>query len=134
MLKEIYPNNLHYISNYIENSIRLEAFDELHPDIELLLASEKDYYQYIGKIFYGIFLGKNGGSLNEALEQLKIADKLGDQKEIRVPHYDSILFLEMGKIHKKLGNEDLAKNYFKKSVKSAEYIAYRKDAEEMLKN
>lgn len=134
LLKEIYPNNLHYISNYIENSIRLEAFDELHPDIELLLASEKDYYQYIGKIFYGIFLGKNGGSLNEALEQLKIADKLGDQKEIRVPHYDSILFLEMGKIHKKLGNEDLAKNYFKKSVKSAEYIAYRKDAEEMLKN
>lgn len=132
LLKNIYPNNLHYISNFIENSIRLGTYDELYPYIERLLASEKSYYQYIGEIFSGIYLGKNGDSLNEALAQLKIADKLGDQKEIRAPHYDSILFLEIGKIYKNLGNEEQANKYFKKSIKTAEYIAYRKDAEEEL--
>lgn len=132
LLKNIYPNNLHYISNFIENSIRLGTYDELYPYIERLLASEKDYYRYIGEIFSGIYLGKNGDSLNEALAQLKIADKSGDQKEIRAPHYDSILFLEIGKIYKNLGNEEQANKYFKKSIKTAEYIAYRKDAEEEL--
>ncbi len=134
LLKDKYPNNLHYVSNFIENSIRLEKYDELYPYIKQLLESEKKFYQYLGEIYYGIFLERTGENINEALEHLKIANKLGDQKEIRVPHYDSILFLELGLIHKKLGNEEQANNYFKKSIKSAEYIAYRTDAEEMLKN
>ena len=132
ILKEKYPNNLHYISNFIENSIRLETYGELYPYIKRLLESENKYYQYLGKIFYGIYLEKKDKDLAGAIEQLKQADKLGDHDEIRVPHYDSILFLELGRINKKLGYEDQANSYFKKSIKSAEYIAYRKDAEEEL--
>lgn len=133
LLKDKYPNNLYYISNFIENSIRLETYDEIYPHIDRLLASENSYYQYLGEIFFGIYIAKTGGKLNEAMAHLKTADKLGDQEGIRVPHYDSILFLALGKIYKKIGNNDLANHYFKKSVKSAEYIAYRKDAEEMLR-
>ena len=129
MLKEKYPNNLHYISNFIENSIRLEAYDQLYPYIGRLLESENKYYQYLGKIFYGIYLEKKEEDLSAAMAQLKSADKLGDQDEIRVRHYDSILFMELGRIHKKLGDKDRANDYFKKSIKSAEYITYRKEAE-----
>ncbi len=133
LLKEKYPNNLHYISNFIENSIRLEAYDEIYPHIERLRSSENSYYQYLGEIFFGIYITKTSEKLNEALAHLKTADNLGDQEGIRVPHYDSILFLGLGKIYKEIGNDDLANHYFKKSVKSAEYIAYRTDAEEMLR-
>lgn len=134
VLKDKYPNNLHYLSNFIENSIRLETYDELYPYINRLLESENKYYQYIGNIFYGIYLEKKDKDLTSAIEQLKLADKLGANDEIRVPHYDSILFLELGRIHKKLGNDEEANNFFKKSIKSAEYIAYRKDAEEELED
>ena len=50
-LKDKYPNNLHYISNFIENSIRLETYDEIYPHIERLRTSENSYYQYLGEIF-----------------------------------------------------------------------------------
>ena len=132
ILKEKYPNNLHYISNFIENSIRLEAYDELYPYIKRLLESENKYYQYLGEIYYGIYLEKNDKNLTGASTHYKKANKLGDQGEIRIPHYDSMLFLGMGRINKKLGYEDQANSYFKKSLKSAEYIAYRKAAEEEL--
>ena len=132
LLKDKYPNNLHYIANYVENSIRLDSYDELHPYITRLLSSENRYYQYVGEIFYGIYLEETGSNYNLALEHLTIADKLGDQGEIRIPHYDSILYLALGRIHLKIGNENLGTQYLKKSVKSAEYIAYRKDAQQML--
>lgn len=134
LLKDKYPNNLHYISNFIENSIRLDKYDEIYPHIERLRSSENSYYQYLGEIFLGIYITKTSGELNDALTHLKSADNLGDQEGIRVPHYDSILFLGLGKIYKENGDDDLANRYFKKSVKSAEYIAYRADAEEMLNN
>jgi len=132
LLKNKYPNNLLYISNYIENSIRLKKYDEIYPYIERLLISDNDYYKYLGLIFHGIYLEKKEVNLKKAITQYQIADKLGDMDEIRVPHYDSILFLGLGRINKSLGNTELGNEYLKKSVKAAEYIAYRKDAEELL--
>lgn len=132
LLRDKYPNNLHYISNYVENSVRLEKYVDLLPHINRLLQSENHFYQYLGGIFYGVYIEKTSGELNEAISQLKVADNLGDVEEIRIPHYDSILFLCLGRIYRKIGNEDLANQYFKKSIKSAEYIAYRTEAEELL--
>lgn len=133
LLKDTYPNNLHYVSNFVENSIRLERYGEIYPYIERLMASDNDYYRYLGEIYCGIYIEHTSGKLMDALYHLKIADQLGDQKEIRMPHYDSILFLSLGRIYRKKGDERLANQFFRKSVKSAEYVAYRTDAEEMLK-
>jgi hypothetical protein len=132
LLKDKYPKNLHYISNFIENSIRLENYNVIYPYITQLRVSENNYYNYLGEIFYGIYTEKTKGDMDEAMAHLKIADKLGDDEDIRVPHYDSILYLSMGRIYQKNGNKNQANSYFKKSVKSAQYNAYRTDAEEML--
>ena len=132
LLKDKYPNNLHYISNFIENSIRLETYDELYPYILRLMESENKYYQYLGEIYNGIYLEKNDKNLNSAIIHYKKANELGDQGEFRIPHYDSMLFLGMGRINKSFGNNELANQYFKKSIKSAKYSAYRKDAEVLL--
>ncbi len=132
ILIDKYPNNLHYISNFVENSIRLGKIGEIKPYILRLTESEQPYYQYLGEIFYGAYIVEKEESLNEALTHLRKANKLGDQDNIRMTHYDSILFYEFGIINKKLGNIELANDYLKKSIKSAEYKSYRDDAEALL--
>lgn len=132
ILKDKYPNNLHFVSNFIENKIRLNQYDKLYQHIERLLDSDKVFYRYLGEIFYGTYLENFEQKASEALKHYKIADNLGDQDEVRVPHQDSMLFLGMGRVYKSIGNTDEGTNYLKKSVKTAEYSAYRKDAEALL--
>lgn len=132
LLKDKYPNNLHYIANYIENSFRMDSYDELNPYIRRLMSSDKKYYQYLGEIFYGIYLENSGAQKEVVLEHLTRADKLGEEDEIRMPHYDSILYFSLGKLYLKNGDESQGTKYLKKSIKSAEYSSYRKDAEELL--
>ena len=131
-LKDKYPDNLHYISNFVENKIRLNQYDGLLPYIEKLVTGKKEYYQYLGEIFYGNYLEMHDSLSTDALSHYKLADQLGDQDEIRMPHYDSMLFLGLGRIYLLHGNTDLGIQYLKRSVKVAEYSAYRKDAEALL--
>ena len=134
ILKEKYGNNLHYTANYVENSLRLNQNNNLLPEIKKLLGSKKSYYQYLGEIFYGNYLELFQNKTEEALSHYKKADLIGDEKKCRVPHYDSILYLGMGRVYRSQGQKDLEIVYLKKSVKSAEYQTYRKDAEVLLKN
>ena len=134
LLIEKYPRNMHYVSNYIENKIRLEEYEGLLPEINRLLESERIYYKYLGEIYYGVYLEMQDQNTSEALRHYKLADQHGDQDEVRIPHYDSILFLGLGRLNKQLGNVELGNQYLKKSIKEAEYIAYRQDAEILLDN
>ncbi len=132
-LKDLYPNNLYYIQNFIENSVRLNDFSDLLPYIERLQNSDNDFYNYLGEIYYGIYLEKSVFDYNDAMSHYQIADELGNHKDIRGPHFDSILYCGMGRIYRREGKEDLAHSYFKKAIKSAEFISYRKDAQQLLK-
>ncbi len=134
ILKDKYPHNMYFLSNYIENSIRLSRFNGLYPHIVRLLESNKNYYRYIGELFYAIYLEKAEQNLTDAIKHYNAADKLGNKESTRTPHFDSMLFLGLGRIYKRLGQEDKAKKYLKRSVKSAEYIAYRKDAQQLLED
>jgi tetratricopeptide (TPR) repeat protein len=133
LLKNKYPNNLHYVANYVENSIRLEQYSDILPLIQRLLESKDTFYQYLGEIFYGNYLEKHTKNLSAALTAYKKADITGNEKDCRVLPYDSMLFLGMGRVYQKQGSPDLASEYLKKSAKSAEYQAYRNDALELLK-
>lgn len=132
LLSGKYPNNLYYTSNYIENSIRLNQFEGLLPLIDSLLASDKKFHNYLGQIYYGNYQEKHLENTPEAIKHYKTADKLGDQDDIRIAHYDAMLFLGLARANLALGNKDLSNQYAKKSVNAAEYSAYRKDAEALL--
>jgi tetratricopeptide (TPR) repeat protein len=134
LLKDKYPRNLHYIANFVENRIRLNRYENLRTYIQQLRDSRDDYYNYLGEIFLGDFLENNAQNLEAALLHYNKADKIGEEKECRVLHYDSILFLGMGRIYQKQNKNELAGAFLKKSAKSAEYQSYRKDAEELLKD
>jgi len=133
LLKDKYPNNLHYTANYVENCIRLNRYENLMPYIQQLIDSEDDFYNYLGEIFWGYLLEKGSNDLKSALVHYNRADKIGEEKDCRILHYDSILFLGLGRIFQKQNQSELATAFLKKSVKSAEYRAYREDAEALLK-
>lgn len=132
LLKNKYPNNLHYVANYVENSIRLKQYQNILPLIQRLLESKDKFYQYLGEIFYGNYLENHTDNPSAALTEYKKADVTGNEKDCRVSHYDSMLFLGMGRVYQKQGSPDLANDYLKKSAKSAEYLAYRDDAMKLL--
>ena len=132
LLKDKYPNNLHYLSNYIENRLRLKSYDDLLHHINRLLDEDNHYYNYLGEIFYAMYLEQYKNQYDLAMEHFKAADQLGEQDGIRIPHYDSMIYLGLGRINKAMGNEDLGNQYLKKSIKAAEYKAYRKNAEVLL--
>jgi hypothetical protein len=133
-LKDKYPKNLHYTASFIENRFRMNQYDDLLVEVKKLLASDKKYYQYLGEIFYGNYLELVDKKMDEALLHYKKADEIGEQEKCRIPHYDSMMYLGMGRTYRKKNMESEAVAYFKRSVKSAEYQAYRNDAEELLKN
>jgi len=132
ILKDKYPRNLIFTSHYIENSIRLNQYAELGPLIEKLLSSEVKFHKYLGEIYAGYYAEMVEKNYPKAIEHYKMADKLGNIDNVRIPNYDSILFYGMGRTYKKMGLEDLAHVSLKQSVKNAEYESYRSSAEQLL--
>lgn len=129
-----YPNNLLFTSFYIENKIRLKRFSDLLPEIRKLLNSKDDFFNYLGEIFMGQYMELYQKNFQDALTHYNRADEAGDKKNCRVAHFDSILFLGMGRTYGALGKKDEEATYLKKAVKSAEYQAYRNEAQQLLKN
>jgi len=133
LLKDTYPQNLIYTSHYIENSIRMNQYNGLAPLVKKLLAGDKPFFKYLGEIYSGYLAEMVDKNYPAAIEHYKMADKLGDMDNVRIPNYDSILFYGMGRTYKKMGLEDLAHTSLKLSVKNAEYKSYRTPAEELLR-
>ncbi len=134
LLHQRYPNNLLFTSHFIENNFRLKQYAGLKPEIQKLLESKNDFFRYLGEIFYGQFLELHEKNYQEAMVHYNLADEIGEKKNCRVPHYDSILFLGMGRTNGALSNDEEMKKYLKRSIKSAEYQSYRADAQHLLSN
>ncbi len=133
-LNHTYPNNPLYKSYYAENLLRVKKFDQAKPLITNLQNSHDAYYQYLGAIFAGIYYERSVGNLEQAKKNYLLADKLGSQnEEIRIPHYDSMLFLGLGRVNQKSGNPEKAKDDYKRAIKEAEFSYLRTEAEVLLK-
>lgn len=131
-LKKKYPRNLIYTSHYIENSIRMNQYTGLEPLIEKLQSSEMSLYRYLGEIHAGYYAEMVEKNYQKAIDHYKMADKLGNIDNVRIPHFDSMLFYGMGRTYKKMGFGELAHSSLKQSIKLAEYKAYRTPAEKLL--
>jgi tetratricopeptide (TPR) repeat protein len=133
ILKNRYPNNLHYIANYVENALRLGDYGQLMPLIQRLLDSPDAYYNYVGEIFLGNYFEQYIGDDDAALAHYTAANQNPETVVAREHHYDSILFLGLGRVYQGKGLAEEANEYLKKSVKAAAYRCYRDDAKELLK-
>jgi len=133
ILINLYPRDLIYTTMYVENLVRLKQYYKAIPDINRLKNSDKAFFRYIGEIFYGNYLEIALYDMKGALDVYTRADKIANDEHTRTPHYDSILFLGLGRVNKKMGEGQIALSYFKKAAKSAEYSAQMDEAEYYLK-
>ena len=131
-LTSLYPKNLNFIALTAENLIRMNKYTEIMSYITTLRTSENKYYQYIGEIFYGIYLERSLQDMSGATAAFNRAQTISETKEINLLHYDSMLLLGMGRINLKMGNESTAKGYFKLAAKYAEYGIIRDEAKSYL--
>lgn len=132
ILKNLYPNNLFYIASYVECSMQLQRYAEMKPFIDKLQQSEKPFYRYIGEIFAGAYLNHQLHDMTGAMLHFNKAIKLGEEEEVGVPHYDGILYIEMGLAYQALGRQDAAAKYYEKASQVAEYKVYKRKAEALL--
>jgi tetratricopeptide (TPR) repeat protein len=131
-LIELYPQNLNFIALYAETLIQMKKFKNLTPLVFRLRSSDNKFYQYIGEIFYAIYLEQSEDDLDGAMEALDRARDISETQGVSVLHYDSMLLLELGRITERSGNPEQAQNYFRLAAKYAEYTIMREEAESYL--
>ncbi len=127
-----YPNNITFTANYIESLIFDKQLGKARPLIDTLLNNEATYYQYIGYLFLGNYLEKVDKKYFAALNAYKKANVIGEKLEIRSPHMDSQIYCGMGRVYLKQDNKELAENYFKRTIKRAEYSIIKDEAKSYL--
>lgn len=127
-----YPRNLTFSLIYVENLLKLKKCYQARPYIDRLRKSDKAYFQYAGEIFYGCYLLTALSDLHGALNAYNRAEKIAARENIRNPHFDSILYLGLGRINKKMGNANTAKSFFEKALESAVFPAQKIEAKAFL--
>jgi hypothetical protein len=131
-LRMLYPQNLNFIALTAEGLIRMQKYTEIMTYIQQLRESDNKYYQYIGEIFYGIYLEQSLKDMSGATAAFNRAQDISESKDVNILHYDSMLLLGMGRINQKMGNESTARGYFKLAAKYAEYGIVREEAKAYL--
>jgi hypothetical protein len=131
-LTSLYPKNLNFIALTAEGLIRMNKYTEIMTYIDQLRESDNEYYQYIGEIFYGIYLERSLKDMSGATAAFNRAQGISESKEINLLHYDSMLLLGLGRVNQKMGNESTAHGYFKLAAKYAEYGIVRDEAKSYL--
>ncbi len=132
-LVRLYPHNLVFTIIYVENLLSLKRCYQACPYIDRLKTSEKPYFKFVGEIFYGHYLETALSDLNGALNAYKIAQKIAGEDNIHIPHFESMLYLGMGRANKKMGNAQTATDFFRKASETAVYPAQKAEAESYLK-
>lgn len=127
-LIHFYPRNLIFNILYVENLLRIKNYFKALPYIKLLRNSDKAFFRYTGEIFYGIYLEKTINDMKGAIDAYRRAENIAGEKEIRKPHFDSMLYLGLGRVNKKMGNSETATDFFRKAAQTAEFNAQKEEA------
>jgi hypothetical protein len=121
-----YPNNLFFLSNYIESAIVLKKYDIINLKIQKLLQSTNKNYRISGNLYNAIYQEKvNFNYLIAKKSYLNIIEQYLKNKNAPA-HHKSLAYLGLSRIATQENNEKLAKEYLNKSIKYAEY-KYVKD-------
>jgi hypothetical protein len=131
-LNTMYPNNLNFTALYIENLLWMADYPASVSEIQILRKSDLPLYRYVGEVFYGVYLEKFLIDIKGARDAYLRAKQLGEEENVNVNHYESILNLGLGRINNKMGNTETAKSYFKKSLKLADYAMIKDEAKAYL--
>ena len=129
---EKYPANLYLRTRYIEALLGLKKYSEAKNEIDILLKSKLEFFQFVGYtlngIYYEEYRKKYGISKNNYLKAIEIGEK-----NVKVTFdYLSMAYNGLGRYFDRIKNITEAEECFDKSLEIAEYESVKEEAEMFL--
>lgn len=126
-LVENYPKNLKFISHLIEVLVGMNQFDQAERWLYLLNRAERPVFRMAAMLFTAIICEKRN-QLDEASRLLEKAFALHEELRSSNFHYLSMLYATEARVADKRNNMELAREFYKKALKSDPYVPVREEA------
>lgn len=132
-LVNAHPDNLHFVSLYIDASIASHQYQTLGTYVAKLVKSDRKYYQMLGLLFTAMLLEKKDKEWDKAAQHytksLAISNNLdGDG----IANYRSYAYAGLARIALHSKKPQQAEKLYKQALASAQYPQTAKEAEEYL--
>ncbi|WP_277486910.1 tetratricopeptide repeat protein [Catalinimonas alkaloidigena] len=128
-----YPDNLFFVTNFLDAALASEQFSNLNLHVQQLLASDRDFYKMTGKLFDAMLLEKRdqrwGAAEKSYIQSLEYAQDLdSDEAE----NYRSYAYAGLARIAHEEKKYEAARSFYKKALASAQYYPVEKEAKAYL--
>ncbi|MEK6477590.1 tetratricopeptide repeat protein [Catalinimonas sp. 4WD22] len=128
-----YPQNLFFVTNFLDAAITAKQYNNLDSYVKQLLASDRDFYKMTGKLFEGMLLEKRDQQWDMAersyIQSLEYAQGLeSDEAE----NYKSYVYAGLARIAHEEKKYEAARSFYKKALASAQYVPVEKEAKAYL--
>lgn len=128
LIKE-YPNNPYFRSLYLETLYVINRIGEGRGSIQLLSESKNKFFIACGMAYDAFYDEKVNNDDQSAESKYKQCLKLSENIEASTGHMQSICFAGLGRIYDRNGDQELARDYFKKASKDALQPAIKNESE-----
>ncbi|CAN5132543.1 hypothetical protein BH23BAC1_BH23BAC1_00230 [soil metagenome] len=131
LVKEFSRNNL-YKAIYIETLLTLEKFSEARPLIFELESANSSYFKMIGEVYKATLLEKQEKKYEQAKISFNRAIEFSSAISIKTDHYKSMSYCGLARLSLKSGDNEAARDHYKKALGIAQYYSVKKEAEKFL--
>ncbi|BDD10999.1 hypothetical protein FUAX_34310 [Fulvitalea axinellae] len=130
-LHEVFPNNKVFASLYAEACVRVNDYEKASHLGSLISKGNDEELRKLGSLFQG-FQAKENGDLEKAKRLFLFATEMDLSRNKYFEHFQSMAWLELGRLELDEGNDTKAKEYLKKANKVKRYDVVGKALEELL--
>ncbi len=122
-----YPKNLRFISLLVEVLVAMNEFDQAENLLDPLDRAEKPVFRMAGTLFRAIICEKRD-QLDEASRLLEKSLELHEDLKNSNFHYLSMIYATQARVEDKKKNSEMAKDLYKKALKSDPYVPVKEEA------
>ncbi|WKN33332.1 hypothetical protein PZB74_08290 [Porifericola rhodea] len=128
-----YPDNLYFITNYLDVAISAKQYYQLDQQLQKLLNSKREYYQMTGNLFKALLLEKKEQDFSAAKiayrASLALAKNMDNEE---AENYTSYAYAGLARIANQEKDYDQARAMYKKALDNAHYPPMQAEAKAYL--
>lgn len=127
-----YPNNLYFRARYAEALVFNKQYEEAKIEIDKLLNSGIEYFQFIGYALNGLYYEHGKNNIEVAKNNYLRAKEIGEVNTNLTYDFLSMVYNGLARAYIHENKKESTKYYYKKSLSIAEYTSVRQEAEAYL--
>jgi tetratricopeptide (TPR) repeat protein len=127
-----FPKNNLYKGIYVETLVTLNKVEQAKPIINEIGSSGSTYFSMMSEIYRRIVVEKQEKNLEQAKNHFINAIEISSSIPIKTDHYKSMAYCGLARISSLSGNNEAARDHYKKALSIANYSSVKKEAEDFL--